>query len=51
MQAFASTSGWFSLFKECSGFHNVKVSRELANGDVGVTKKFLEWQKNVMMKG
>jgi hypothetical protein len=42
MQALLQAVIVFSWFKECSGFHDVKVYGEAASGDVDVAKKFLQ---------
>jgi hypothetical protein len=43
VQALAASSDWFSKFKECPGFHNVKVSGEAASEDVEAAKKCQGW--------
>jgi transposase-like protein len=51
VQAFAASSGWFSRFKERSGFHNVKVSGEVSNGRVEGAKEFPQWLQKVVHEG
>jgi transposase-like protein len=51
VQAFAASSGWFSRFKERSGFHNVKVFGEPASGNVEGANKLPEWLQKVICEG
>lgn len=51
VQFLAASSCWFSRFKDCSGFHNVKVSGQAASGDIEVAEKFHGWLQKVMMNG
>jgi hypothetical protein len=51
VQAFSAGSEWFSRFKECSDFDNVKVSGKAASGDVVIAKKFPEWLQKETIEG
>jgi hypothetical protein len=46
-----ASNGWFNRFKNRAGFHNVKVSGEVASGDAKAAQMFPDVFKEIFNKG